>query len=423
MVDGAIKDAVETLALVNAKDKTKDALVDLRKMDGREEQQDKTKDVLVDLRKMNGREAAEEVPKAEAAARRSRADRAPKELNLGLWDVDKLRQEREHKKAQAHGPTVDSTAPPEPVAKAKAYDPTALGEGAEMALEKDAINPLDFGSGFAEAEADLGALKDVISSASAQKHHFLSFIEQVGSDADHLQQQFMRQRDEISEVHRETAELQAKRAQERQRLLHALDEFKDRTLNRIKELEESDHQLETDNNKLTTRSEQLKSELESETSKKDVLMKKLQTMASLMQRQSSSVQEVVQERKRRIEDEVSNTMQDALAVMGHDRTALAQTRDPTAPSAPDAVALLGSDGVQQVAETPAEDEGANTEQDTMQNALAAAWRPAKARADGEAAKSVQEQDRVFEDEVAKTLKDAYAIYRDDKQPDPSKKIV
>lgn len=159
-------------------------------------------------------------------------------------------------------------------------------------------------------------LQDVVQAATNTRTQFGAFANRVGADAERLQQEFQKQQTEIADLQLEKQQLEAGRQQDRQKLQQELEDFKHRALTKMSELQNTDRRLEEANEKLTASNQQLSNNLQAETSKKDSLMKQLQKMAQLYQHQSNAVQQAVEQQQRRIADEISSNMRDALEAAG-----------------------------------------------------------------------------------------------------------
>jgi len=158
-------------------------------------------------------------------------------------------------------------------------------------------------------------LEQVLATTGDSTIHFNRFSENLHSAADRLLVEFKNQRLRIAELFKETKHLKHKRAEMRAQLMEQLEDFKKRTLSKLTELQSEDARLESVNSKLKAKNEELRTRVVDERARKETLVQKLQRMAGLFKHQSAQVQDLVQQRKRHLEDEVSNTLHDALNAM------------------------------------------------------------------------------------------------------------
>merc|ERR1719379_2647550 len=83
------------------------------------------------------------------------------------------------------------------------------------------------------------------------------------------------------------------------------------------ELEASNRQLEETNMRLSSQNDRCSAELESEKTKTEHLVRKLKKMAATFNHQQSMVREVIEQQQKRVDEEVSNDVRDALVTAGN----------------------------------------------------------------------------------------------------------
>jgi len=187
------------------------------------------------------------------------------------------------------------------------------------------------------APAVVNALQDMVDASSATKAQFSAFSDRVYSDVDRLQHEFQKERQEISDLKLEKQSMQAEQDKQRVKLGRELDEFKRRTLGKLTDLQAENKRLEEHNTILTTTNAKLGTDLEAERSKKEVMIKKLKKFAELFNHQNQVVNQMYQQQQKRVADEVSLDMKDAMEIAGPAPAPSAAMALPLIPAAPPVV--------------------------------------------------------------------------------------
>lgn len=162
----------------------------------------------------------------------------------------------------------------------------------------------------------VGSLQDMVDAATATKAQFSAFTDRVNANVDKLQHDFQKERTEIADLKLERQSVKAEQESQRVKLGRELEEFKHRTLGKLADLQADNKRLEETNTQLVATNTKLATDLESERSKKEVLVKKLKKMAALFNHQSSVVEQMIHQQQTRVADEVSVDMKDALDLAG-----------------------------------------------------------------------------------------------------------
>merc|ERR1719375_708419 len=144
------------------------------------------------------------------------------------------------------------------------------------------------------------------------KGQFNNFLDRVNSDADKLHAALENQASKVSDLELEKQSLQNQMQNEKARLSHELEVFKQKMIAKITDLKTTNRRLEETNMQLVSSNEKLTAELEAEKGKTQLLVKKLKKMAAMFDRQQQSVQNIIQQNSQRLENEVSNDVSDAL---------------------------------------------------------------------------------------------------------------
>lgn len=155
------------------------------------------------------------------------------------------------------------------------------------------------------------ALQD-LQDAMQIKSQFNSFLDRVNADTDKLRGALENQASKMSDLELEKQSLQSQMQNEKARLQHELEVFKQKMIAKITDLKTTNRRLEETNMQLVSSNDKLTSELEAEKQKKEVLVKKLKKMATMFDNQQVSVQKIIQQNSQRIENEVNNDVNDAL---------------------------------------------------------------------------------------------------------------
>jgi len=137
-------------------------------------------------------------------------------------------------------------------------------------------------------------------------------LDRVSADTDKLHGALENQGSKISDLELEKQSLQNQMQNEKARLSHELEVFKQKMIAKITDLKTTNRRLEETNMQLVSSNDKLNTELEAEKSKKELLVKKLKKMASMFAKQQQSVQNIIQQNSQRIESEVSSDVNDAL---------------------------------------------------------------------------------------------------------------
>merc|ERR550514_994669 len=144
------------------------------------------------------------------------------------------------------------------------------------------------------------------------KGQFNNFLDRVNSDADKLHAALENQASKVSDLELEKQSLQNQMQNEKARLSHELEVFKQKMIAKITDLKTTNRRLEETNMQLVSNNDKLASELEAEKGKKEVLVKKLKKMASMFDKQQLSVQNIIQQNSQRLESEVNSDVSEAL---------------------------------------------------------------------------------------------------------------
>eukprot|EP00746_Dinoflagellata_sp_MGD_P005567 gnl/MRDRNA2_/MRDRNA2_110798_c0_seq1.p1 gnl/MRDRNA2_/MRDRNA2_110798_c0~~gnl/MRDRNA2_/MRDRNA2_110798_c0_seq1.p1 ORF type:complete len:419 (-),score=155.41 gnl/MRDRNA2_/MRDRNA2_110798_c0_seq1:15-1271(-) len=157
------------------------------------------------------------------------------------------------------------------------------------------------------------AMQD-LQDAMTIKSQFNNFLDRVNADTDKLRGALENQASKVSDLELEKQSLQSQMQNEKARLQHELDVFKQKMIAKITDLKTTNRRLEETNMQLVSNNDKLASELEAEKRKKEVLVKKLKKMATMFDKQQASVQNIIQQNSQRIESEVNSDVSDALNV-------------------------------------------------------------------------------------------------------------
>merc|ERR1719262_1313317 len=144
------------------------------------------------------------------------------------------------------------------------------------------------------------------------KGQFNNFLDRVNADTDKLHAALENQGSKISDLELEKQSLQNQMQNEKARLSHELEVFKQKMIAKITDLKTTNRRLEETNMQLVSSNEKLTSELEAEKGKKELLVKRLKKMAAMFDKQQQSVQTIIQQNSQRLESEVNNDVSDAL---------------------------------------------------------------------------------------------------------------
>merc|ERR1719359_472685 len=184
-----------------------------------------------------------------------------------------------------------------------------LGSAARLARRDFSESPLDVKSADpADVQYALQDLQD----AMQIKGQFNNFLDRVNSDADKLHAALENQASKVSDLELEKQSLQTQMQNEKARLSHELEVFKQKMIAKITDLKTTNRRLEETNMQLVSSNEKLNTELEAEKGKKEILVKKLKKMATMFDKQQQSVQTIIQQNSQRIESEVNSDVSDAL---------------------------------------------------------------------------------------------------------------
>merc|ERR1719359_2737467 len=184
-----------------------------------------------------------------------------------------------------------------------------LGSAARLARRDFSESPLDVKSADpADVQYALQDLQD----AMQIKGQFNNFLDRVNSDADKLHAALENQASKVSDLELEKQSLQNQMQNEKARLSHEPEVFKQKMIAKITDLKTTNRRLEETNMQLVASNEKLTSELEAEKGKKQLLVKKLKKMATMFDKQQQSVQNIIQQNSQRIENEVNSDVSDAL---------------------------------------------------------------------------------------------------------------
>merc|ERR1719387_1744667 len=144
------------------------------------------------------------------------------------------------------------------------------------------------------------------------KGQFNKFLDRVNADTDKLHAALESQASKVSDLELEKQSLQNQMQNEKARLSHKLEVFKQKMIAKITDLKTTNRRLEETNMQLVASNDKLNSELEAEKGKKEVLVKKLKKMATMFDKQQKSVQTIIQQNAQRIEGEVNSDVTEAL---------------------------------------------------------------------------------------------------------------
>merc|ERR1719359_2503049 len=184
-----------------------------------------------------------------------------------------------------------------------------LGSAARLARRDFSESPLDVKSADpADVQYALQDLQD----AMQIKGQFNNFLDRVNSDADKLHAALENQASKVSDLELEKQSLQNQMQNEKARLSHELEVFKQKMIAKITDLKTTNRRLEETNMQLVASNEKLNTELEAEKGKKEILVKKLKKMATMFDKQQQSVQTIIQQNAQRIEGEVNSDVTEAL---------------------------------------------------------------------------------------------------------------
>lgn len=182
------------------------------------------------------------------------------------------------------------------------------------------------------------AMQD-LQDAMTIKGQFNNFLDRVQGDTDKLHAALENQGSKLGDLELEKQSLQTQMQNEKARLSNELEVFKRKMIAKITDLKTTNRRLEETNMQLVSSNDKLTSELEAEKQKKEVLVKKLKKMATMFNKQQQSVQNIIQQNSQRIESEVTSDVNDALYVANDPQAESAQPvaapvyAAPVAPSA------------------------------------------------------------------------------------------
>merc|ERR1719387_820971 len=138
------------------------------------------------------------------------------------------------------------------------------------------------------------------------KGQFNNFLDRVNADADKLHAALENQASKVSDLELEKQSLQNQMQNEKARLTHELEVFKQKMIAKITDLKTTNRRLEETNMQLVASNDKLAQELEAEKGKKAELIKKLKKMAAMFTRQQESMQQVLQSKMMKVESEVTD---------------------------------------------------------------------------------------------------------------------
>jgi len=140
-----------------------------------------------------------------------------------------------------------------------------LGSAARLARRDFSESPLDVKSADpADVQYALQDLQD----AMQIKGQFNNFLDRVNSDADKLHAALENQASKVSDLELEKQSLQNQMQNEKARLSHELEVFKQKMIAKITDLKTTNRRLEETNMQLVASNDKLNSELEAEKGKK-----------------------------------------------------------------------------------------------------------------------------------------------------------
>jgi len=160
---------------------------------------------------------------------------------------------------------------------------------------------------------EVGVAMQDLSDAMNIKPQFNSFLNRVNADTDKLHHALDVESSKISDLELEKQSMQSEMANEKQRLTHELEVFKQKMIAKITDLKTNNRRLEETNMQLVSSNDKLAQELEAEKGKKAELVKKLKKMAAMFTRQQESMQQVLQSNSMKLESEVSDDVKDAMS--------------------------------------------------------------------------------------------------------------
>jgi hypothetical protein len=176
------------------------------------------------------------------------------------------------------------------------------------------------------------AMQD-LSDAMQIKPQFSAFLNRVNTDADKLHNALEAEGAKVADLELEKQSLQGEMRNEKQRLTHELEVFKQKMIAKITDLKTTNRRLEETNMQLVSSNDKLSQELETEKGKKAVLVKKLKKMAAMFTRQQESMQQVIQSNSMKLEGEVNDDVKNALSAAESETatSAIRRTSPMTAP--------------------------------------------------------------------------------------------
>jgi len=153
------------------------------------------------------------------------------------------------------------------------------------------------------------AIQD-LSDAMQIKPQFNAFLNRVNADTDKLHNALEVESAKVGDLELEKQSLQGQMHNEKQRLTHELEVFKQKMIAKITDLKTTNRRLEETNMQLVSSNDKLASELEAEQGKKGLLVKKLKKMAYMFSRQQQNVQQIIQSNSMKLESEVTDDVKE-----------------------------------------------------------------------------------------------------------------
>jgi len=179
-------------------------------------------------------------------------------------------------------------------------------------LEEDAAVPRLAGSS-PPAAATFQDVSEIVFSAKTQLSELL---DRVGVGNDRLRNDYQAESAKVDDLKLETASLQAQVAREKQKLAAEVELFKQHMVEKIAELQAANQNLENTNLELVAKTDKCAVELETESSKKEVMVKKLKKMGTMFHHQQESVRQTIEQQQSRVNDEITSDVRDALVTAG-----------------------------------------------------------------------------------------------------------
>lgn len=174
-----------------------------------------------------------------------------------------------------------------------------------------------------EEPPEAGLAMQDLSDAMQIKPQFNAFLNRVNADADKLHNALEAEGTKVADLELEKQSLQGEMRNEKQRLTHELEVFKQKMIAKITDLKTTNRRLEATNMQLVSSNDKLSQELEVEKSKKGELIKKLKKMQTMFIRQQQNMQQIIQSNSMKLEGEVANDVKDAMSAVDADSTAAA----------------------------------------------------------------------------------------------------